>query len=649
MELGWMKSLGLLVIAQLVSATAMVNDYTCISNRPLFLADNPVHLYSVGSGIPTLFNRYLATGNIQDLIAGHQTRISDDIANLEIPSSNGRHSDSRAGVFSCPSSVNGSSFNLLVINHRKSSKVVPKDYVTKTVSVGETASLDVDSKVENIKWRKKGVRVSQWNGLKTISITNVTPNDAGVYEAYTCTHSPHAYMRLIVKGCPRNRYGDSCNEFCTCYNGGICDEVGKCICPPGFIGDSCETVRSPNCFGVQCDYWCDDQAFALNHFEGTCGGNLFCLPDPYGCSCSPGYRGLGCADECEEGTFGADCRQTCHCASGSTCDNKMGICTPANCEDGWTGSNCNQKVACRHNPCQNGATCQEEVGSEEYWCECLLGFKGDKCEFVDETVCASSPCENGGTCTIVADGNYECHCKAGFEGTNCEIRACGGLFTDPTAIITSPYHPEFYPHNSHCVYVIQGGKDSVVRLNFSLFNLEEQKECIYDYVEVYDSETTAEGNELMGRFCGKKMPPIMTSKGNVMTVVFTSDESVDGDGFTAVYEVLESPPVDGEVRLVGGTSANEGRVEVYYNGQWGTVCDNDWDDNEATVICRNLGLSEYGHAVCCGGFGQGIDQIWLDEVDCTGSEESILDCGSPGWGVVKFCSHAEDAGVRCSP
>lgn len=90
-------------------------------------------------------------------------------------------------------------------------------------------------------------------------------------------------------------------------------------------------------------------------------------------------------------------------------------------------------------------------------------------------------------------------------------------------------------------------------------------------------------------------------------------------------------------------------MEVYYNGQWGTVCDNDWDDNDATVICRNLGLSEYGNAVCCGGFGQGIDQIWLDKVACTGSEESILGCGSPGWGVVTLCSHTEDAGVRCSP
>ncbi|KAJ8032287.1 Angiopoietin-1 receptor [Holothuria leucospilota] len=60
-------------------------------------------------------------------------------------------------------------------------------------------------------------------------------------------------------------------------------------------------VHNANCFGAQCQYSCDDDEFATDGiFNGTCGGNLFCLPDPYGCSCSPGYRGLGCDEgECE--------------------------------------------------------------------------------------------------------------------------------------------------------------------------------------------------------------------------------------------------------------------------------------------------------------------------------------------------------------
>ena len=104
---------------------------------------------------------------------------------------------------------------------------------------------------------------------------------------------------------------------------------------------------------------------------------------------------------------------------------------------------------------------------------------------------------------------------------------------------------------------------------------------------------------------------------------------------------------DVAVRLVDGPTQYEGRVEVYYNGEWGTVCDDGWDFYNAQVVCRELGfvqaISASGHAF----YGRGSGRIWLDNVNCFGTEITIGDCSHNGWGV-EDCSHIEDAGVECS-
>ncbi|XP_019620139.1 PREDICTED: uncharacterized protein LOC109466754 [Branchiostoma belcheri] len=127
----------------------------------------------------------------------------------------------------------------------------------------------------------------------------------------------------------------------------------------------------------------------------------------------------------------------------------------------------------------------------------------------------------------------------------------------------------------------------------------------------------------------------------------TSAEPIHFD----LADVLVHQP---QVRLVGGRFPWEGRVEVFYNGEWGTVCGNGyWSTREANVVCRELGYGPYTiyHTYS---FGQGSGPIWIGRYssrpDCTGNEMSIFNClrSTPGNVDSSFCTHAHDVGIRCN-
>ncbi|KAL9988042.1 hypothetical protein ACROYT_G002440 [Oculina patagonica] len=104
-----------------------------------------------------------------------------------------------------------------------------------------------------------------------------------------------------------------------------------------------------------------------------------------------------------------------------------------------------------------------------------------------------------------------------------------------------------------------------------------------------------------------------------------------------------------KVHLRSGTTSNQGRVELYLNGTWGTICDDYWGIEEANVICRMLNFTEGAWSTHCCGWYDGFtapNQIWLDDVHCVGDELSIAECRHGGWGSHN-CRHSEDVGVVC--
>ena len=104
---------------------------------------------------------------------------------------------------------------------------------------------------------------------------------------------------------------------------------------------------------------------------------------------------------------------------------------------------------------------------------------------------------------------------------------------------------------------------------------------------------------------------------------------------------------DSDIRLVGGATAQEGRVEFCNDDTWGTVCDNFWGTLDAIVVCRQLGFPvTEAVAFRNAAFGQGTGPILLDNVACIGSESRLADCSHNGIGI-NNCGHSEDAGVIC--
>uniref|UniRef100_A0A8B9KXM3 Tyrosine-protein kinase receptor Tie-1 n=1 Tax=Astyanax mexicanus TaxID=7994 RepID=A0A8B9KXM3_ASTMX len=208
-----------------------------------------------------------------------------------------------------------------------------------TANKGDTVHISMDvlgTEKRDVTWKFNGKIFAQVehvdNQTAVLTLNNIDQSNAGIYSASYVGDSPlfAAMMRLIIRACPKNKWGTDCDKECPeCLNGGVChDRDGDCVCPPGFMGTRCETACREGMFGRNCQESCKA--------ETGCQDLTFCLVDPYGCSCASGWHGDRCHKPCPDGMYGAGCLLSCNCKNKGKCSRFSGC----HCPTGWRGQHC---------------------------------------------------------------------------------------------------------------------------------------------------------------------------------------------------------------------------------------------------------------------------------------------------------------------
>ncbi|PIK58179.1 putative tyrosine-protein kinase, partial [Apostichopus japonicus] len=291
------------------------------------------------------------------------------------------------GVFACDISRSGRELtSIQTILLRSDANIIPNDrLLTRTVNNGDEGivlRMDELTRYNTVYWRKDGGASFNYGSL-TLSVPQsrgrIRLSDAGIYECYHNTWRNYAVQglqRIIVRACPADHWGPpDCFGICeNCYNGGVCDDTtGGCICPVGFKGPNCLSACDPSGrFGFNCDFQCTED----EEFNSACRDYMFCLPDPFGCRCASGFKGLDCRtvpEQCKQVTMD-ECLVKCHCKNDAACNKITG--------------------RCNNNQCAQGFFQQDPNGNCQ---ECTTGFYGENCE--QECHC-NEACHNvNGTCS----------------------------------------------------------------------------------------------------------------------------------------------------------------------------------------------------------------------------------------------------------
>nr|XP_022319040.1 uncharacterized protein LOC111121867 isoform X2 [Crassostrea virginica] len=222
------------------------------------------------------------------------------------------------------------------------------------------------------------------------------------------------------------------------------------------------------------------------------------------------------------------------------------------------------------------------------------------------------------------EGNFAIASQGEEAYQNIPLQLCARYCVMSTSFVCRSFH-----------YLIGKRECFLSSLNRERVTSRGNYSSIYDYYEL-----TSQINGCLGRFrCrnGHCIDPDLHCN--------THDDCGDlSDEEECGYTI---PPLG--IRLVEGYNDNSGRVEIQYNGEWGIICDDNWDINDAQVVCRMLGFEGGAEkATRLGLFGFGNSNFLLDEVNCTGSENTLEECSKSAW-KEHDCRKYEVAGVVCYP
>lgn len=101
------------------------------------------------------------------------------------------------------------------------------------------------------------------------------------------------------------------------------------------------------------------------------------------------------------------------------------------------------------------------------------------------------------------------------------------------------------------------------------------------------------------------------------------------------------------MKLADGPHRCAGRVEFYDNGQWGTVCGESWDINDASVVCSQLDCGKAHKITTMSEYGRGTGQTWIEIIECSGRETSLSQCPQRPY-MDRSCNTSSVAGVICT-